>query len=119
MIFLCTLFFSVKIFREKQKADTSVQAKQTRRATQTQKTKLKATGSFISMKDEYSLNSSGPYTTPQKFGKQIQQRTYESNRNFPKSKAMLCAIINRQICQRLNLPTTQNTMSQIIDCYSS
>ena len=86
------IFFSVKIFREKEKADTSVQAKQTRRATETQK--LKATGSFISMKDEYSLNSSGPYTTPQKFSKQIRQCTYESNRNFPKSKAMQCAIIN-------------------------
>ena len=71
------------------------------------------------MKDEYSLNSSGPYTTPQKFGKQIWQRTYESNRNFPKSKAMQCAIINCQICQRLNSPTTQNTMLQIIDHYSS
>ena len=76
-------------------------------------------GSFISMKDEYSLNSSGPYTTPQKFGKQIWQRTYESKRNFPKSKAMQCAIINHQICQRLNSPTTQNTVSQIIDRYSS
>ena len=28
-------------------------------------------------------------------------------------------IINCQICQRLNLPSTQNTMSQIIDRYSS
>ena len=65
---------------------------------QTQKTKLKSIGSFISMKDEYFLNSSGPYTTPQKFGKQMRQRTYESNRNFPKSKAMQCAIINHQIC---------------------
>ena len=71
------------------------------------------------MKDEYPLNSSSPYTTPQKFGKQIRQHTYEFNRNFPKSKAMQCAIINHQICQRLNSPTTQNTMSQIIDCYSS
>ena len=89
------------------------------RATQTKKTKLKATGSFISMKDEYSLNSSGPYTTHQKFGKQIQQCTYKSNRSFPKSKAMQCAIINHQIWQRLNSPTTQNTMLQIIDRYSS
>ena len=32
---------------------------------------------------------------------------------------MQCAIINRQICQRLNSPTTQNTMSQIIDHYIS
>ena len=32
---------------------------------------------------------------------------------------MQCAIIKHQICQRLNSPTTQNTMSQIIDCYSS
>ena len=32
-----------------------------------QKTKLKATGSFISMKDEYSLNSSGPYTAQSHF----------------------------------------------------
>ena len=71
------------------------------------------------MEDEYSLNSSGPYKTPQKFGKQIWQHTYECNRNFPKSKAMQCAITNHQICQRLNLPTTQNTMSQIIDRYNS
>ena len=32
---------------------------------------------------------------------------------------MQCAIIDHQICQRLNLPTTQNTMSQIINHYSS
>ena len=32
---------------------------------------------------------------------------------------MQCAIINHQICQRLNSPTIQNTMSQIIDQYSS
>ena len=32
---------------------------------------------------------------------------------------MQCAIINHQICQRLNSPSTQNTMSQIIDRYSS
>ena len=32
---------------------------------------------------------------------------------------MQCAIINHQICQRLNSPTTQNIMLQIIDHYSS
>ena len=73
----------------------------------------------MSVNDEYTLNNSGPYKTPQKFGKQIWQRTYECNKNFPKSKEMQCAIINRQICQRLNSPSTQNTMSQIIDWYSS
>ena len=52
------------------------------------------------MENEYSLNnSSDPYETPQKFGKQIRQRTYKCNKNFPKSKDMQCAIINRQICQ--------------------
>ena len=90
-----------------------------RRATQSQKTKLKSTGSLMSVDDEYTLNNSGPYKTPQKFGKQIQQHTYECNKNFPKSKEMQCAIINCQICQRLNSPSTQNTMSQIIDRYSS
>ena len=90
-----------------------------KRATQTQKTKLKSTGSFISVEDKYSMNSSGPYKTPQKFGKQIRQHTSECNTNFPKSKAMQCAIINCQICQRLNSPSTQNTMSQIIDQYIS
>ena len=90
-----------------------------RRATQSQKTKLKSTGSLMSVDDEYTLNNSGPHKTPQKFGKQIQQHAYECNKNFPKSKEMQCAIINHQICQRLNLPSTQNTMSQIIDQYSS
>ena len=90
-----------------------------KKATQTQKTQLKSTGSFISVEDEYFLNNSCPYKTPQKFGKQIWQRTHECNRNFLKSKAMQCAIINHQVCQGLNLPTTQNTMSQIIDRYSS
>ena len=82
-----------------------------RRATQSQKTKLKTTGSLTSVDDEYTLNNSGPYKTPQKFGKQIWQ--------FPKSKEMQCSIINHQICQRLNSPLTQNTMSQILDWYHS
>ena len=73
----------------------------------------------MSVDDEYTLNNSGPHKTPQKFGKQIRQRTYECNKNFPKSKEMQCAFINRQICQRLNSHSTQNTMSQIIDWYSS
>ena len=90
-----------------------------RRETQSQKAKLKSTGSLMSVDDEYTLNNSGSYKTPQKFGKQIQQHTYESNKNFPKSKEMQCAIANHQICQRLNLPSTQNTISQIIDQYSS
>ena len=77
-----------------------------RRATQSQKTKLKTTGSLMSVGDKYTLNNSGPYKTPQKFGKQIRQRTYECNKNFPKSKEMQCA-------------STQNTMSQILDRYCS
>ena len=68
---------------------------------------------------EYTLNNSGPYETLRKFGKQIWQRTSECNKNFPKSKEMQCAIINCQICQWLNLPLTQNTMSQILDRYRS
>ena len=32
---------------------------------------------------------------------------------------MQCAIINCQICQQLNSPSTQNTMSQILDRYHS
>ena len=90
-----------------------------RRATQSQKIKLKTTGSLMSVDDEYTLNNSGPYKTPQKIGKQIRQHTYECNKNFPKSKEMQCAIINHQICQRLNSPLTQNTMSQILDRYCS
>ena len=90
-----------------------------RRVTQSQKTKLKTTGSLMSVDDEYTLNNSGPYKTPQKFGKQIWWHTYECNKNFPKSKEMQCAIINHQICQRLNLHSTQNTMSQILDRYRS
>ena len=90
-----------------------------RRATQSQKTKLRTTSSLMSVDDEYILNNSGPYKTPQKFGKQIQQCTYECNKNFPKSKEMQCAIINHQVCQWLNLPLTQNTMSQILDRYCS
>ena len=86
----------------------------------TQKPNLRSKGSFSSVENEYSLNnSSDPYETPQKFGKQIRQHTYECNKNFPKSKHMQCAIINHQICQRLNSPTTQTTMSRIIDRYSS
>ena len=73
----------------------------------------------MSVDDEYTLNNSGPYKTPKKFGKQIWQHIYECNKNFPKSKEMQCAIINHQICQWLNLPLTQNNMSQILDWYCS
>ena len=55
----------MKIFRQKQKADSYVQANRMRRATQSQKTKLKTTGSLMSVDDEYTLNNSGPYKTPQ------------------------------------------------------
>ena len=57
-----------------------------RRATQSQKTKLKSTGSLTSVDDEYTLNNSGPYKTPQKFGKQFRQRTYECNKKFQSQK---------------------------------
>ena len=90
-----------------------------RRATQSKKTKLKTTGSLMSVDDEYTLSNSGPYKTPQKFGKQIWQHIYECNKNFPKSKEMQCAIMNCQICQWLNLPLAENTMSQILDQYCS
>ena len=55
-----------------------------RSVTQSQKTELKSTGSLMSVDDEYTLNNSGPYKTPQKFGKQIQQHTYECNKSFQK-----------------------------------
>ena len=54
-----------------------------RRATQSQK--LKTTGSLMSVDDEYTLNNSGAYKTPQKFGKQIRQHTHKCNKNLPKS----------------------------------
>ena len=61
-----------------------------RRATQSQKTKLKSTGSLMSVDDEYTLNNSGSYKTPQKFSKQIWQHTYECNKNFPVKRNAVC-----------------------------
>ena len=57
------------------------------------------------------------YETPEKFKKQIRQRTYDCNRSFPESKELKCAIVNRVVGKMFNSPSTHMTMNQIMCRY--
>ena len=61
---------------------------------------------------------SDKYETPEKFKKQIRQRTSECNRKLPESKELKCAVVGRVVGKMLNSPSTSGTMSQIIKRYS-
>ena len=57
------------------------------------------------------------YETPEKFKKQIRQRTYDCNHSFPESKELKCAIVNRVVGKMFNSPSTHTTMNQIMCRY--
>ena len=57
------------------------------------------------------------YETPERFKKQIRQRTSDCNRSFPESKDLKCAIVNRVVGKMFNSPSTNTTMNQIMSRY--
>ena len=58
------------------------------------------------------------YKTPEKFLKQIRQRTYDCNQNLPKSKELKCAVLSC-VGKLMKSPSTSGTMSQIIKRHST
>ena len=59
------------------------------------------------------------YKTPEKFLKQIRQRTYDCNQNLPESKELKCAVVSRVVGKLMKSPSTSGTMSQIIKRHST
>ena len=59
------------------------------------------------------------YKTPEKFLKQIRQRTYDCNQNLPESKELKCAVLSRVVGKLMKSPSTSGTMSQIIKRHST
>ena len=59
-------------------------------------------------------NKTNIYKTPEKFLKQIRQRTYDCNSNLPDSKELKCAVLNRVVGKMMKSPSTSGTMSQIM-----
>ena len=59
------------------------------------------------------------YKTPEKFLKQIRQRTYDCNQNLPESKELKCAVLSRVVGKMMKSPSTSGTMSQIIKRHST
>ena len=57
------------------------------------------------------------YETPEKFKKQIRQRTSDCSRSFPESKELKCAIVNRVVGNMFKSPSTHKTMNQIMSRY--
>ena len=64
-------------------------------------------------------NKTCNYKTPEKFLKQIRQRTYDCNRKLPQSKDLKCAVLSRVVGQMMKSPSTSGTMSQIIKRHST
>ena len=59
------------------------------------------------------------YKTPEKFLKQIRQRTYNCNQNLLESKELKCAVVNRVVGKMMKSPSTSRPMSQIIKWHST
>ena len=60
---------------------------------------------------------SDSYQTPDKFKKQIRQRSSEYNRQLPESRELKCAIVNRVVGKMLKSPSTAKTMTSIMSRY--
>ena len=52
------------------------------------------------------------YKTPEKFLKQIRQRTYDCNQNLPESKELKCAVLSCIVGKMMKSPSMSGTMSQ-------
>ena len=59
------------------------------------------------------------YKTPEKFLKQIRQRTHDCNQNLPESKELKCAVVNHVVGKMMKSPSMSRTMSQIIKQHST
>ena len=57
--------------------------------------------------------------TPEKFLKQIRQRTFDCNSNFPDSKELKCAVLNHVVGKMMKSLLTSGTMSQIMKWHCS
>ena len=60
-------------------------------------------------------NKTNIYKTPEKFLKQIRQRTFDCNSNLPDSKELKCAVQNRVVGKMMKSLSTSGTMSQIMN----
>ena len=51
----------------------------------------------LSQSSHTKIDKNYSYKTPEKFLKQIRQRTYDCNQNLPESKELKCAVVNRVV----------------------
>lgn len=65
------------------------------------------------------VSGCGDYITPEKYKKQIRQRTHECSQLLPKSPGLKGAVVNRLVKKLKNCPSTQPVMKQIVNRYSS
>ena len=73
----------------------------------------------LSQSSHTEIDENYNYETPEKFLKQIRQRTYDCNQNLPDSKEFKCAVVNRVVGKMMKSPFTSRTMSQIIKWHST
>ena len=64
-------------------------------------------------------NKTNIYKTPEKFLKQISQRTFDCNSKLPDSKELKCAVLNHVVGKMMKSPSTSGTMSQIMKRHCS
>ena len=72
----------------------------------------------LSQPSHTEIDENYSYKTPEKFLKQIRQRTYDCNQNLPESKELKCAVVNLVVGKMMKSPSTSRTMSQIIKRHS-
>ena len=116
MIFYYYKYFRQARFRERKRLRYQQSLKRKYRRWKQNTTSKDSHSKFItkSISDVEDLTA---YETPEKFKKQIRQRTSDCNRSFPESKDLKCAIVNRVVGKMFNSPSTNTTMNQIMSRY--
>ena len=59
------------------------------------------------------------YVTPDKYKRQIRQRTFDVTQKLPNSPGLKTAIISRCVKKLIKSPSTCLKMTWVINCYSS
>ena len=67
----------------------------------------------------WKIDEDTEYVTPDKYKRQIRQRTFDVTQKLPNSPGLKTAIVSRCMKKLIKLPSTHLEMTQVINHYSS
>ena len=115
---MCSLFRQRR-FREraKHRREDSLR-KRLYRQKQSENSKISVQNSSSSYVEVSQFEEDADYVTPDKYKRQIRQRTYDVTQKLPNSPGLKTAVISRCVKKLIRSPSTHLEMTQLINRYS-